>query len=83
MKQKNLSELTDQELLLEAKKARSTAIIDAILIGAMIGVVFYSVMQKTFGILMLIPLFLAYKLISKPKYKNRELENLLKERGLK
>ncbi|WP_316767943.1 hypothetical protein [Pedobacter frigiditerrae] len=83
MNQKPLSELTDQELLLEAKKRKSTTIIDAVLIGFLIGVVFYSVVKSSFGFLMLIPIFLAYKLINKPKYDNKELEALLKERNLK
>jgi len=83
MTQKNLSELTDQELLQEAKKMRSIAIINAVLIGFCIGVIFYSVVKKSIGILTLIPLFFAYKLINKSKYNNQELENLLKERNLK
>ncbi|WP_316785224.1 hypothetical protein [Pedobacter frigiditerrae] len=83
MTKKPLSELTDQELLQEAKKRKSTTIIDAALIGFLIGVVFYSVVKSSFGLLMLIPIFLAYKLINKPKYDNKELEALLKERNLK
>jgi len=83
MKQRNPSELTDQELLHEAKKMKSTSIINAVLIGFMMGVVFYSVVKNSFGFLTLIPLFLAYKLINKSKHNNRELKNLLKERNLK
>lgn len=83
MELKNLSELTDQELLSEAKKIKSAAIIDAILIGFLIGIVFYSTIQKSFGWFTLIPLFLVYKLVKKPKYDKQELEALLKERNLK
>jgi hypothetical protein len=83
MEQKPLSALTDQELLQEAKKRKSAAITNAVLIGFLIGVVFYSIVKSTFGFLMLIPIFLAYKLINKSKYDNKELENLLKERNLK
>jgi hypothetical protein len=83
MSQKNLSELTDQELLQEAKKMRSTAITNAILIGFCIGVIFYSVVKNSVGLLTLIPLFFVYKLFNKSKYNNQELENLLKERNLK
>ncbi|TCC89200.1 FUSC family protein [Pedobacter frigiditerrae] len=83
MIKKPLSALTDQELLQEAKKRKSTAIIDAVLIGFLIGVVFYSIVKSSFGFLMLIPIFLAYKLINKPKHDNKELEALLKERNLK
>lgn len=83
MELKNLSELTDEQLLLEAKKVKSTAIIDAVFIGFLVGVVFYSVISKSFGFLMLLPIYLAYKLITKPKYKKGELEAVLRERNLK
>ena len=83
MKQRNLSELTDQELLQEAKKVKSALITDALLIGFLIGVIFYSIIKNTWGFLTLIPLFLVYKLINKPKHNKEELEQLLKERNLK
>ena len=83
MSQKNLSELTDQELLQEAKKMKSAVIINAILIGFCIGVIFYSVIKNTVGLLTLIPLFFVYKLVNKSKYNNQELDGILKERNLK
>jgi len=83
MKQRNLSELTDQELLEEAKKLKSTSITNAVLIGFLIGIVFYSILKNSLGFFTLIPLFFAYKLINKSKYNKQELENLLKERNLK
>ncbi|MGV3686461.1 MAG: hypothetical protein ACO1NS_12595 [Daejeonella sp.] len=83
MSKRELNGLTDQELLDEAKKAKSAAIIDAALIGFLIGVVVYSVINNTWGFLMLIPLFLAYKLFNKPRHNARELEALLRERNLK
>lgn len=83
MKQRNLSELTDQELLQEAKKIKSASLTNAVLIGFFIGIVFYSFMKNSLGFFTLIPLFFAYKLLNKPKYNNQELENLLKERNLK
>lgn len=83
MKHKKLSELTDQELLSEAKKAKSASIINALLIGFLAGIIFYSILENSWGILTVIPLFLVYKLINNSKYKNTELENLLKERNLK
>lgn len=83
MEQKKLTELTDQELLQEAKKKKSTAITNAVLIGFLIGIVLYSIIQNRLGFFTLIPLFFAYKLINNSKYDNKELENLLKERNLK
>ncbi|WP_343303672.1 hypothetical protein AAHN97_19115 [Chitinophaga niabensis] len=83
MEQKNLTELTDQELLQEAKKRKSAAIANAVLIGFLAGIVFYSVIKNSWGFFTLIPLFLAYKLINNSKYDNKEIEALLKERNLK
>ncbi len=85
MKQRELIQLTDQELLDEAKKMKSASIINAVLIGFLIGVVFYSIVKNSIGFLTLIPLYFAYKLInnSKNNKANKSLENLLKERNLK
>jgi hypothetical protein len=83
MKQKELSALTDQELLQEAKKMKSAAITNGVLIGFLIGIVFYSIIENSVGFFTLIPLFLAYKLINNSKYNKKELEDLLKERNLR
>ncbi|WP_454802677.1 hypothetical protein [Mucilaginibacter phyllosphaerae] len=83
MKPKDLTELSDQELLQEAKKKKAAAITNAILIGFLIGVVCFSIIKSTLGLFTLIPLFFAYKLINNSKYDNKELEELLKQRGLK
>jgi hypothetical protein len=84
MKQKELTELTDQELLDEAKKVKSSTITHALFIGCLIGIVFYSVVKNTVGFFTLIPLYMAYKLINNSNNaKNKALENLLKERNLK
>ncbi|WP_026994086.1 hypothetical protein [Flectobacillus major] len=81
---KELSELTDQELLDEAKKMKSFSLINALIIGFLLGIVFYSVTKNTWGIFTLIPLFFVYKIVNDPKNKrNNELEKLLKERNLK
>lgn len=79
---KKLSELTDQELLQEAKKIKSASITNAVLVGFLVGIVFYSIMKNSLGFLTLIPLFLSYKLINNSKYNKKELEALLKERNL-
>lgn len=80
---KNLNEFTDQELLQESKKLKTAAVINAVLIGFLFGVVFYSVMKNSWGFLTIIPLFLAYKLINNSKHNSKEVDNLLKERKLK
>lgn len=79
MKQK---ELTDQELLEEAKKMKSNNIVNAIFIGAMIGIVIYSIVKNSLGFLTLILLYFLYKAFNNSD-RNKELEHLLKERNLK
>jgi hypothetical protein len=84
MNTKELSQLTDQELLAEAKKIRSFSIINAVFIGFLLGIVLYSVFNNSFGLLMLIPLYLIYRLTNDPKNKRvKEVEKILKERNLK
>jgi uncharacterized membrane protein YfcA len=85
MQQKELTELTDQELLEEAKKMKSSSIIHALFIGAMIGVVIYSVVKNSFGFFGLILLFFAFKFFHNPENNKRHeaLKTLLKERNLK
>lgn len=80
---KNLNELTNEELLQESKKLKTANVINAVLIGFLFGIIFYSVVKNTWGFLTIIPLFLAYKLINNSKYKTKEIENLLRERNLK
>lgn len=82
MTQKELSELTDKELLEEAKKMKSTSITNALLIGFMVGIIIYSIMVNTIGFLTLIPLYFVFKIFNNSK-KYEDLKNLLKERNLK
>lgn len=81
MAAKHISELTDAELKQEIKKMKSTAILNATLVGFLAGIVIFSVMKSTLGFLTLIPLFFAYKLINNARYDKKELEALLKERS--
>lgn len=83
MNKKELSALTDQELLDEAKKMKSFSITNALIIGFLIGIVFYSVAKNSWGLLTLIPLYFVYKIVNDPKNKRfKALEKLLKERNL-
>jgi hypothetical protein len=83
MTERKLSELTDEELLQEAKKMKSNSIMNAVLIGFFVGVIVYSVVKNTIGLVTLIPIFFVYRLVNKSNYNNQELERLLKERNLK
>jgi 1,4-dihydroxy-2-naphthoate octaprenyltransferase len=82
MNQRELSELTDHELLAEAKKMKWSAMTHAFVIGFMIAVVFYSLIKNTWGLLTLIPLFFIYRLTRK-SIQYEELKRLIKERKLK
>ncbi|MFD2823370.1 FUSC family protein [Lacinutrix iliipiscaria] len=81
MTPEELSKLTDQELLEMAKKLKSTTIINALLIGFMIGVIIYSIAKNTVGFFTLIPLFFIYKINKSKNYD--ALKKVLNERGLK
>jgi hypothetical protein len=49
------------------KKSSPSPIVDAFLIGFLVGIIIYSVAVNSWGFLTLIPLFLIYKLMKKPK----------------
>ncbi len=61
------SELTDQELMDESKKVKSSPLIDAFFIGFLVGILIYGFVANSWGFLTLIPLIMVYKLLKKPK----------------
>jgi len=80
----DLSTLTDEELIAEAKKMKSFSITNAVFIGFLLGIVIYSLVKNSWGMLTLIPLYFIYKMTNDPKNKrSKELEQILKERNLK
>lgn len=83
MTPKDLPQFTDQELLEESKKLKSFSIVNALLIGFLAGIIFYSIAKNSWGMLTLIPLYFIYKLVNDPKNKrSKEVEDLIKERNL-
>lgn len=82
MNSKELSELSDKELLEKIKANKPSPIIDAFFIGFLIGILIYSAAANTWGLVSLVPLFLIYLLLKKPKQyealkkemKNRNIE---------
>jgi hypothetical protein len=82
MNQEELSQLSDQELLAEAKKVNTSPFVDALLIGCLAGIIIYSLLMNTWGFLTLIPLFMIYIFVKKQKI-NEALREELKERNLK
>ncbi len=79
---KELSELTDTELLQEAKKFKPFIIYDAVIFGVLIGIALYSTLNHGLGFLTFLPL-VYIPIAAKNKIKSKELEKLLKERNLK
>ncbi len=87
MEKKNLSELTDEQLIVEKNKLKKSNIINAMVIGFLASIVVVgiisSVITKKFVALipLLFPVYFIYRIVSNSK-KNNELELILKERKL-
>ncbi len=81
MNQKELSQLTDEELLEVAKNNKPSPVIDAFFIGFLVGIIIYGFAANTWGFLTLIPLYLIYIFLKKPK-KYDAMKKELKERNL-
>jgi len=77
MKPRELTQLSDEELLKAAEDFKPSPLIDAFFIGFLIGIIIFGVAANTLGFLTLIPLFLVYLFLKKPKQweaLKRELE---------
>lgn len=81
MIQKELSELTNEELLLEGKKIKSTNIVNAVLFGVMIGVATWSTVKYGLGIITFFPI-LFIQMLLKNNARKKAFESELKERNL-
>lgn len=81
---KSPSELTDTELVAEARRHRNSALFHAVWIGFLGGIVLFSVITRSWSLLTLIPLYLIYLML---KGSNNERSRLVREemerRGLK
>jgi hypothetical protein len=82
MNRNEFSGLTDQALLDEAKKMKSNSVMNAVLIGFMVGVIIYSIWKNSVGLFTLIPLFFIFKVFNKPSERDNALKKILKERIL-
>jgi hypothetical protein len=81
MSQEELSQLSDEELLEAAKANKPSPMIDAFFIGFLAGIIVFSVVANAWGFFTLIPLFLIYLFLKKPK-QYEALKKELKERNL-
>lgn len=90
MTKQDLLNLTDEELLIEKKKLKKANFLFAFYIGFLGGILIFGFTSwllysyKNFGFIipMLIPVFFIYKLLTSPN-KNKDLEEVLKKRGLR
>lgn len=81
MNQNELSKLSDEKLLEAAKNFKPSPMIDAFFIGFLIGIIIYGIAANAWGFLILLPLFLIYLFLKKPK-QYEALKKELKARNL-
>lgn len=67
MQEKEPSTSSDLQPENQANKQKSEAIVNALLIGFLIGIIIWSVAVNSVGLVTLIPLYLIYRLVKKPK----------------
>ena len=82
MEKKSKTELSDAELLKEAKILRSTKLYDAVIFGFLVGIAIYSSVVNGFGWLTFLPL-VYLPIAGRNNSKRKKFEKLLKERSLK
>lgn len=81
MDQNELSQLSNEELLEVAKNNKPSPVLDAFFIGFLVGILVYSAAANAWGLVSLLPLYLIYLLLKKPK-QYEALKNELKKRNL-
>jgi hypothetical protein len=89
MEKIDLYKLTDEELIVEKKKLKKSKLLHATIIGFLAGILIFGFVswslssEKRLGFVipMLIPVVFIYKLLKAPN-KNKDLEDVLKERGV-
>jgi uncharacterized membrane protein YbjE (DUF340 family) len=83
MAEKELNQLSDQELIEKKNKSKSDKIISAVLIGFLIGVAVYSSVTHGIGFFTFFPLAFALFLGTQWNKRNQALEKELESRNLK
>lgn len=81
MNQEELSQLTDKALLEAAKNNKPSPILDAFFIGFLVGIIIYGAAANAWGFVILLPLFLIYLFLKKPK-QYEALRKEVEKRGL-
>jgi hypothetical protein len=81
MEEKELTKLSDEDLLKYAKTIKNTKLFDSMAIGLLVGISIYSSVKNGFGLLTFLPL--VYLPIAKRNNSKRQnVEKFLKERNL-
>ncbi len=82
MKEEKFAKFSDQELLDKRKNSKTQLIINAVLIGSLVGISIYGAIKSGFTFFTLLPLIFVFFLI-KNKTDSKELEEEIKSRNLK
>ena len=81
MNPEELSQLSNEKLLEVAKNNKPSPIFDAFFIGFLVGIIIYGTAANAWGFSFLLPLFLIYILLKKPK-RYEALKKELEKRNL-
>lgn len=81
MKPNDLSSLSEAELLEFAKQNQPSPLVDAFIIGFLVGILIFAAAVNGWGLVMLIPLFLIRQFLKKPK-RHEAMMSELKKRNL-
>jgi hypothetical protein len=81
MDQNELSQLSNEELHEVAKNNKPSPVLDAFFIGFLAGILVYSAAANAWGLVSLLPLYLIYLFLKKPK-QYEALKNEIKKRNL-
>ncbi len=76
-----LAQLSDDELLKVVEQNKPSPLVDAFLIGFLVGILIYSAAATAWGLVSLIPLFMIYLFLKKPK-RYAALQKELQRRNL-
>lgn len=82
MKPEEFSKLSDDDLQNLARNNKPSPLFDAFFIGFLVGIIIYSVVGNTWGMVTIIPLYLIYRFLKKPK-QYEAIQKELKTRNLK
>ncbi|REC79247.1 FUSC family protein [Chryseobacterium elymi] len=81
--EKELTELTDQELLEKRKKNKSNDIMNAVILGVLIGIAIYSTLKYGLGLFTFLPLLFVLYAVNKWNKSKKALEEEINARNLK